>query len=320
MVESLDSFENMGLCAKSRAVGFIPMAPLKEASEHDEDPAAAGRASGSEGGSAPSSAGAPSPSVTFAADTRGSPEGHPTPVLKAASAADTSGDGTPCASKPAAGAVGARSCMQTPVAAAGTAAGQTKAPGSNFKSTSPAGGARGAPTPSTALKAMAAAGGAGSSAAKTGVPKRAPPVTASHAKSAATPGQANAGMAMAPSCSRLPGFTVTPNPGAARGCAAATPVGKPPMSSQAAWPTPGTVPGRPGITPRSGGVFTPAAGQPPASGARRPGQAAQQPLSALQQTGRPSLFDTPLILRAAALPLTDTPFSGTCRSVRDRFT
>ncbi|GLC55958.1 hypothetical protein PLESTB_001049000 [Pleodorina starrii] len=298
MVESLDSFESMGLCAKSRAVGFVPMAPLKEG---DEDAAAVGRTSGSEGGSAPTSAGQPSPDVTFAVDTRGSPDSVPTPGLGAAAAATSTAADTPSANKPAAcNAAGACGGLQTPAAAAA----HTKAPTSILKSAIPGSATRPNATPSTALKAMAAANSAGPSAAKAGVPKRALPAGAPSAKALLTPGQQVAGSCAAPSGSRLPGFGATPGAGAAR-MVTATPTAKLPVPSPAAAAPPGAAPGRPGVTPRTGGVFGAAA-----AATSRAGQFAQQPAPAGRTASGAGLFDTPLVLRAAAVPLADTPLSG----------
>lgn len=38
MVESLDGFEAASISAKARGIAFVPMAPLREASEHEDAP------------------------------------------------------------------------------------------------------------------------------------------------------------------------------------------------------------------------------------------------------------------------------------------
>lgn len=299
MVESLDSFEGMSVCAKGRTIGFIPMAPVKEG---DEDAAMAGRATGSEGGSAPApaSTGTQSSNLTFAVNNVGSPNALSTLGLNAAGAVSANMAETPTANKPAAGARGG---------AASSAGNQVKMAGPALKSASPGGVARGNTTPSTALKAMAAANGAGSSTAKAGMPKRPLLAATAQPKSSASPGQLVAGASAQLSASRLPAVVASPGTGTVR-VTVATPGAKPPLPSQGVGATPGAAPGRPGITPRSGAVFSSSACHFPESGAFRSGQSTPHAAPGGRTVAREGLFDTPLILRAAAVPLTDTPFSG----------
>ncbi|GIL62915.1 hypothetical protein Vafri_17101 [Volvox africanus] len=294
MVESLDSFESMGLCAKSRAMGFVPMAPLKEG---DEDVAMVGRTTGSDGGSGATSAGPQSPNVTFSVNNSGSPDSQATPGLNAAAATASS---TPSANKPACSSGGRGS-------ASSAAVGMVKAPGSTSKAATAAAAARPNTTPSTALKAMAAANAAGASASKVCISKRPLPNPAPQPRQISTPGQQVALPSGPSSGSRLPGFAATPASGTSR-APAPTPGVKPPMPSTSAGATPGALPARQGVTPRSGGVFNSGKGQNPISGISRPGLFAHQPAV----VGRPGsgLFDTPVVFRAAAVPLADTPFSA----------
>ncbi|GIL69776.1 hypothetical protein Vretimale_10174 [Volvox reticuliferus] len=296
MVESLESLENVGLCTKSRAIGFVPMAPLKEG---DEDAAVAGRMTGSEGGSGTTSAGPQSPNLTFPVNNSGSPDSQATPGINAGAATPA---GTPSANKPAACSSGGRGNSSS------AAAGMVKAPGSAAKAATPAGAARANATPSTALKAMAAANVAGASASKACVSKRPLPVTVPQPRQVSTPGQQQVAVPSgASSGSRLPGLVATPAAGANR--APVPPLGiKPPIPSTSASATPSAVSGRPGVTPRSGAVFSSGKGQNQVLGTSRPGLFAHQPAV----VGRPGggLFDTPVIFRAAAVPLADTPFSA----------
>ncbi|GLI62527.1 hypothetical protein VaNZ11_005185 [Volvox africanus] len=294
MVESLDSFESMGLCAKSRAMGFVPMAPLKEG---DEDLAMVGRTNGSDGESGTTSAGPQSPNVTFSVNNGGSPDSQATPGLNAAAATAVV---TPSANKPACSSGGRGSTSSA-------AAGMVKAPGSAAKAATPSVAARPSATPSTALKAMAAANAAGASASKACISKRPLPNPAPQPRQISTPGQQVALPSGPSSGSRLPGFTATPASGTSR-TPAPIPGVKPSMPSTSAGSTPGAVPARQGVTPRSGGVFSSGKGQNPISGISRPGLFAHQPAV----VGRPGsgLFDTPVIFRAAAVPLADTPFSA----------
>ncbi|GIL59211.1 hypothetical protein Vafri_13907 [Volvox africanus] len=285
MVESLESFENVGLCVKGRAMGFVPMAPLKEG---DEDAAVTGRTSGSDGGSGATSAGPPSPNVTFPVNTSGSTDSQETPGINTV---------TIPANKPAACSSGRRDAVSS------AAAGMVKASGSAAKAATPAGASRANATPSTALKAMGAANAGGASASKVCVSKRSLPVAVPQPRQVSTPGQQVAVSSGPSSGSRLPGFAPTPAAGTNR-TPAPTPGSKPPMSSAGA--PPGAVPGRPGVIPQSG-VISSGKGQNPVSGINRPGLLLVHQPTAIARPGV-GLFDTPVNSHAAAVPLADTPF------------
>ncbi|GLI60171.1 hypothetical protein VaNZ11_002234 [Volvox africanus] len=288
MVESLESFESMGLCVKGRGMGFVPMAPLKEG---DEDAAVAGRTSGSDGGSGATSAGPPSPNVTFPVNTSGSPDSQETPGINTVSIP---------ANKPAACSLGRRDGVS-----AAAAGGMVKAPGSASKAATPAGAARANATPSTALKALGAANAAGASASKACVSKRFLPVAVPQPRQVSTPGQQVAVPSGPSPGSRLPGFAATPAAGANR-APAPTPGFKPPMPSASAGAAPAAVPGRPGVTPQ-GGAISSGKGQNPVSGICPPGLLlVHQPAAMASPEG--GLFDTPVISHAAPVPLADTPF------------
>ncbi|KXZ54113.1 hypothetical protein GPECTOR_5g215 [Gonium pectorale] len=178
MAESLDTFESNGLCAKSRAMPFIPLAPLREAAEQEAEGSslmgAARRASlvpppASQGGS---------PVLGVAVNGMAT---SPSPLWSAPAETATP---SPMQQSP------------TPLTGgkpgAGTAArtGQAKITGAGPKGVTTA-VSRPVVTPSSALKALAAGSStAGSSGPKTGVPKRTTPAsTAAQPKSALAPGQ-----------------------------------------------------------------------------------------------------------------------------------
>ncbi|GFR46651.1 hypothetical protein Agub_g8262 [Astrephomene gubernaculifera] len=257
MVESLDSFERAGVGAKARAVPFVPMAPLSEATELDvEDGAPAAAMSDS-----------PQPDLTFAAVSPMSTPGlHPMGQTAA----------TTTAAKPSPASSSRAARTGAPVAA------KTTAPGTVSRANA---------APSTALKAMAAASSAnGAGAAKAVGSKRSTPI------SSKAPVTAGGGVATTPS--RL----------AATGAAAGGVVARaPPAPGAAISKSPGLF-----TTPRVGNgariALSPSL-TPPSMMAGRPGVAGQQPPAML--AGRPgamaALFDTPMVLRAAAVPL-DSPF------------
>ncbi|GIL84078.1 hypothetical protein Vretimale_11057 [Volvox reticuliferus] len=295
MVESLESFDTMGLCMKSRAMGFVPMAPLKEG---DEAAVVAGRTAGTDGGSGITSAGPLSPFVTFPVNTSRLPCSQASPGINVAA---TTPAGIPSANKPAACISSGRGGVSS------VAAGMVKALGSAAKAATPAGTTRANDTPCTALKAMAAANAAGASASKACSSKRSLPVAVPQPRQVSTSGQQVAMPSGRSPGSRLPRFATSPAAGTTRAPASTTGV-KPPLPPTSAGATPGSVPRLPGATPQNGLVFSSSKGQNPVSGISRPGLLVHQPV-AVERPGD-GLFNTPVSFRADVAPLTDTPFPG----------
>eukprot|EP00198_Chlamydomonas_reinhardtii_P005195 XP_001694531.1 predicted protein [Chlamydomonas reinhardtii] len=180
-------------------------------------------------------------------------------------------------------------------------------PGS-AKPTTAAGGKPTA-TPSSALKALAAAS-AGTAGAKA-APLAKRPTPAIGGKLVATPGQVPGAGTATPTVGRTPSYTSlhTSTPGAAVPAAAAT--------ARTPVPTPGVAPSAanavhvktPGLSP------LPASNMPAAARARATPLAAAGAagVQAVPVAGRSvgmgtNLFDTPVMMRATAAPLADSPF------------
>lgn len=330
MAESLDSFEHglsMGggvntsssmSLAKSRHVfPFFPMAPVTEAGEGEQEgdmpSPAANCATGGFNFDVPAVATATaaaspaSPALSFAPPpaAAATPDAIPTPGMQPTGASGAFAM-TPLGRTP--GVPTRAGVAATPVAAA---SGSQVKPGS-AKPTTAAGGKPTA-TPSSALKALAAAS-AGTAGAKA-APLAKRPTPAIGGKLVATPGQVPGAGTATPTVGRTPSYTSlhTSTPGAALPAAAAT--------ARTPVPTPGVAPSAanavhvktPGLSP------LPASNMPAAARARATPLAAAGAagVQAVPVAGRSvgmgtNLFDTPVMMRATAAPLADSPFPGGC--------
>ncbi|PNW78668.1 hypothetical protein CHLRE_09g387600v5 [Chlamydomonas reinhardtii] len=326
MAESLDSFEHglsMGggvntsssmSLAKSRHVfPFFPMAPVTEAGEGEQEgdmpSPAANCATGGFNFDVPAVATATaaaspaSPALSFAPPpaAAATPDAIPTPGMQPTGASGAFAM-TPLGRTP--GVPTRAGVAATPVAAA---SGSQVKPGS-AKPTTAAGGKPTA-TPSSALKALAAAS-AGTAGAKA-APLAKRPTPAIGGKLVATPGQVPGAGTATPTVGRTPSYTSlhTSTPGAAVPAAAAT--------ARTPVPTPGVAPSAanavhvktPGLSP------LPASNMPAAARARATPLAAAGAagVQAVPVAGRSvgmgtNLFDTPVMMRATAAPLADSPF------------